>query len=173
MATSPTSSITSLCLILHVNRCYHKGNCSSKGMAQRPEQGRKQGEDPTSTDNCAITQLCHTNRCSLEWCNQEFRDRMDHQANRGNSALAMREAVKKSKELGLQQVIFQSDSAQLIKALNATVEPTEFYGIVADIRISCPHFEFSTFCWIPRGKNSEADRLAKQALCVVSGGSTT
>ncbi|XP_013713578.1 uncharacterized protein LOC106417299 [Brassica napus] len=88
-------------------------------------------------------------------------------------ALAMHEAVKKSKELGLQQVIFQSDSAQLIKALNSMVEPTELYGIVADIRISCLHFEFSTFCWIPREKNSEDDRLAKQALCIVSGGTTT
>lgn len=53
------------------------------------------------------------------------------------------------------------------------VEPTELYGIVADIRISCLHFEFSTFCWIPREKNSEDDRLAKQALCIVSGGTTT
>ena len=88
-------------------------------------------------------------------------------------ALAMRDAVRNCKELGIQHVVFESDSLQLIKSLNTTVEPPEIYGIVADVRIDCYAFEFFAFRWIPRGKNSEADQLAKQALYLVSGGLTT
>lgn len=87
--------------------------------------------------------------------------------------LAMREAVKKCKELGIQQILFESDSAQLIKALNSPVEPQEIYGIIADIRIDCMNFVSASFVWIPRSKNSEADRLAKHALCLVPGGLAT
>ena len=82
--------------------------------------------------------------------------------------MAMREAVKKCKELGIQRVRCESDSSQLINALNSTVEPPEIYGIVADIRIECAAFESFSFDWIPRGRNSDADTLANQALCLVT-----
>ncbi|KAL0718774.1 hypothetical protein Bca4012_068097 [Brassica carinata] len=88
-------------------------------------------------------------------------------------ALAMRATVRKSKELGLRHIRCESDSAQLIKALRSTTEPPEIYGIVADIRIERSFFESFSFVWIPRGGNSVADRLAKQALCLVTSGSTT
>ncbi|XP_013617809.1 PREDICTED: uncharacterized protein LOC106324378 [Brassica oleracea var. oleracea] len=80
----------------------------------------------------------------------------------------MGEAVKKCKELEIQRIRCESDSSQLIKALNSIVEPPEIYGIVADIRIECADFESFSFDWIPHGRNSDADTLAKQALCLVT-----
>ncbi|CAN6874685.1 unnamed protein product [Brassica oleracea] len=47
--------------------------------------------------------------------------------------LAMGEAIKKSKELGIRQLRCESDSSQLIKALNSSTEPLEIYGIISDI----------------------------------------
>lgn len=88
-------------------------------------------------------------------------------------ALAMRSAVKNCMELGVQHVIFKSDSTQLINALNSLSEPPEIYGIFADIRIYCNAFVSFSFAWIPRSENSEADMLAKQALCLVTCGSAT
>ena len=85
----------------------------------------------------------------------------------------MREAIKMCLERGLRDIRCESDSSQLIKALNATVEPPELYGIVSDIRIVCNFFDSVSFVWIPRGRNSNADRLAKQALGHVSSGVTT
>ncbi|KAF3506244.1 hypothetical protein F2Q69_00001534 [Brassica cretica] len=84
--------------------------------------------------------------------------------------LAMRKAVEMCKEPGIQYVSFESDSSQLIKALNSMVEPPEIYGIIADIRIACNFFTSVSFVWIPRAGNSEADLLAKQALNLVSSG---
>ncbi|XP_013632386.1 PREDICTED: uncharacterized protein LOC106337818 [Brassica oleracea var. oleracea] len=80
--------------------------------------------------------------------------------------LAMREAVKKCKELGLRHIRLESDSAQLIKALRSKLEPPEIYAIISDIRINCLAFETVYFAWIPRAKNSVDDGLAKQALAL-------
>ncbi|CAN6866612.1 unnamed protein product [Brassica oleracea] len=44
--------------------------------------------------------------------------------------LAMREAIRKSKELGIRRLKCESDSSQLIKALNSSTEPLEIYGII-------------------------------------------
>lgn len=58
----------------------------------------------------------------------------------------------------------ESDSTQLMKSLNGVEVPLELYGIVVDIvELSC-HFEFISFHWISREKNSEADSLARQSL---------
>ncbi|XP_018467418.1 uncharacterized protein LOC108839076 [Raphanus sativus] len=80
--------------------------------------------------------------------------------------LAAREAIKKCKELGLRRIRIESDSAQLIKALNSTMDPPEIYGIITDIRIVCLAFESVSFSWIPRAGNSVADGLAKHALAL-------
>ena len=87
--------------------------------------------------------------------------------------LAMRDAVKTCKELGLRHIRYESDSSPLIKALNSKTEPPEIYGIVSDTRIECMEFENFSFVWIPRERNVVADRLAKQALSRVSSGFTT
>ncbi|KAL0665007.1 hypothetical protein Bca4012_101845 [Brassica carinata] len=87
--------------------------------------------------------------------------------------LAIKNAVKTCKELGLRQIRYKSDSTQLIKALNSKTKPPEIYGIVSDIRIECMEFETFYFVWIPRERNIVADRLAKQALSRVSSGFIT
>ena len=78
--------------------------------------------------------------------------------------LALRAAIMKCKELGIQQVIFESDSTQLVAALKPQSAPPELYGIVADILHCDVSFKFCSFIWIPRSRNSEADVLAKHAL---------
>lgn len=82
--------------------------------------------------------------------------------------LAMREAIKKSKELGIRRLRCESDSSQLIKILNSSAEPLEIYGIISDIRIAASSFEAISFCWIPWERNVDADYLAKSALRLVS-----
>ncbi|CAH8316813.1 unnamed protein product [Eruca vesicaria subsp. sativa] len=66
-------------------------------------------------------------------------------------ALAIREALWKCKELGITRIRLESDSAGLIKALNARTSLNGLYGVLADI-ISV--------------RNVEADMLAKQILAV-------
>jgi len=82
--------------------------------------------------------------------------------------LAMRDAIRKCKELGIWRFRCESDSTQLIKALNSKMEPPELYGIIADIRLDCTTFDSVSFIWIPRLRNVDADRLAKQALNLVA-----
>ncbi|KAF3503860.1 hypothetical protein F2Q69_00045447 [Brassica cretica] len=55
--------------------------------------------------------------------------------------LAMREAIRKSKELGIRRLKCESDSSQLIKALNSSTEPLEIYGTISDIRIDASSFD--------------------------------
>lgn len=81
--------------------------------------------------------------------------------------MAMRQAVKESWILGCKRLRCESDSAQLVKALNGSEVPLEIYGIVADILDSSVLFELISFVWIPRERNSVADELAKQSLVVV------
>ncbi|XP_013720458.1 uncharacterized protein LOC106424252 [Brassica napus] len=79
-------------------------------------------------------------------------------------SLAMREAIKKSKELGIRSLRCESDSSQLIKALSSSFEPLEIYGIISDIKIEASSFDVISFCWIPRERNVDGDSLAKAAL---------
>lgn len=81
-------------------------------------------------------------------------------------AMAMRHAVKESSILGCSRMVCESDSSQLIKALNGSDVPMEIYGIVADILDLSSLFEVIVFAWIPRVKNSVADALSKQGLVV-------
>lgn len=48
--------------------------------------------------------------------------------------LAMRETVLKCIELGLVSVCFESDSSELINAINEEKIPLEVYGVVSDSR---------------------------------------
>ncbi|KAF3597800.1 hypothetical protein DY000_02020231 [Brassica cretica] len=82
--------------------------------------------------------------------------------------LAMRDTIRKCKELGIRRFRCESDSTQLIKALNSKMEPPELYGIIADIRLDCTTFDSVSFIWIPRLTNVDADRLVKQALNLVA-----
>lgn len=79
-------------------------------------------------------------------------------------ALALREAIFKSKELGIQRLRCETDSLQLVKAITAKKPPPDIYGIVSDIISLISEFELIQFRWIPREQNKDADVLAKQAL---------
>lgn len=61
---------------------------------------------------------------------------------------------------------FEADSTQLIKAVNMEECPTELYGVLSDIFSYVSAFDFVSFSWIPRERNSLADTLAKNALNV-------
>uniref|UniRef100_A0A0D3D084 RNase H type-1 domain-containing protein n=1 Tax=Brassica oleracea var. oleracea TaxID=109376 RepID=A0A0D3D084_BRAOL len=79
--------------------------------------------------------------------------------------LALREGMTSCRDMGLRKVRCESDSAQLIKAINSGTFHPELYGIISDIcSLSCSFDEIS-FSWISREKNKAADKLAK--LCQV------
>lgn len=78
--------------------------------------------------------------------------------------LAMREALKKCRTLGITRLRCESDSAQLIKAITSEEPKPEIYGIVSDIlELSCS-FDVIKFSWISREKNCNADELARLGL---------
>ena len=77
---------------------------------------------------------------------------------------AMREALLKCKELGLPKLRCESDTAILIKAINLCYPLDALYGILADIYSIASSFEFISFTWISRERNSVADGLAKIVL---------
>ncbi|KAL0670624.1 hypothetical protein Bca4012_033328 [Brassica carinata] len=81
--------------------------------------------------------------------------------------LAMRAALTKCKEKGVKRVICESDSSQLIKAINSGSWKPEIYGIVADICELASSFDVINFFWIPTERNTIADSLAKQCLLEV------
>ena len=76
-------------------------------------------------------------------------------------ALALREAIFKCKELGIQRIRCETDSTQLVKVITAKKPPPDIYGIVSDIISLISEFELIQFRWIPREQNKDADALAK------------
>lgn len=78
--------------------------------------------------------------------------------------LAMREAVLKCRDLGLLRIHCESDSAHFIKSLTLDFTYAELYGIVEDIKYVALSFDFISFTWISRERNSVAYGLAKQVL---------
>ncbi|KAF3609519.1 hypothetical protein DY000_02045691 [Brassica cretica] len=78
-------------------------------------------------------------------------------------ALALREAVFKCKELGIQRLRCETDSAHSLSMQSRKPNP-DIYGIMFDIVSLISEFELIQFRWIPRGKNKDDDALAKQAL---------
>lgn len=79
-------------------------------------------------------------------------------------ALALLEAVIKCKEIGYTRLCCESDSSQLIQAVNSVSNASELYSIVADIRALASSFEAISFRWIPREFTVVADSLAKRIL---------
>lgn len=79
-------------------------------------------------------------------------------------ALAMREALKKAKELKLQSLQVFSDSQGLIFTLCSGVGMNEIAGILQDIKILATLFFPLSFIFITRIENSHADALARSSL---------
>lgn len=80
-------------------------------------------------------------------------------------ALAMREAILSAKHRLLYKVWFQSDSQELIRAINSKSYPMELYGVLSDIELLSSFFVFISFSFIPRAQNMLADSVAKNAMC--------
>ena len=79
-------------------------------------------------------------------------------------ALAMREALKKAKELDLQSLQVFSDSQVLITTLCSGGDMNEIAGVLQDIKILATLFCPVLFIFIPRIENSQADTLARSSL---------
>ena len=76
------------------------------------------------------------------------------------------EAILECRARGLKEVRFESDSVQLIRAINLRSPNLEIYGIVEDIILMSAYFDVVVFVWIPRKRNCEADGIAKKALAL-------
>ncbi|XP_013745364.2 uncharacterized protein LOC106447969 [Brassica napus] len=79
-------------------------------------------------------------------------------------ALALREAITMCFSLNRRRLHFESDSRQLIQAVNGGHPPPEIYGLVADILVLSSLLDAVYFSWIPRDKNNISDSVAKNAL---------
>ncbi|KAL0700055.1 hypothetical protein Bca4012_056177 [Brassica carinata] len=80
--------------------------------------------------------------------------------------LALREAVRSCALEEMENVWFESDSVQLIKAINDRNCLPELYGVISVIISFGALFKSVCFSWIPRERNNLADALAKEALFV-------
>ncbi|KAG5378022.1 hypothetical protein IGI04_025864 [Brassica rapa subsp. trilocularis] len=80
--------------------------------------------------------------------------------------LALLEAFKSGTSEQLKTVVFESDSAHLIRFLKTGVCIPELYGVTADILSYASIFDSVVFSWISRERNTQADSLAKFALNV-------
>ncbi|KAF2554325.1 hypothetical protein F2Q68_00037095 [Brassica cretica] len=80
--------------------------------------------------------------------------------------LALRKAVRSCALDKMEIVSFESDSAQLIKAINKRNCVPELYGVISDILSFAAVFKSAYFSWTPREWNILADTLAKEVLFV-------
>ncbi|KAH0865148.1 hypothetical protein HID58_082359 [Brassica napus] len=80
--------------------------------------------------------------------------------------LALLETVKSATFEHLKTVVFESDSAHLIRSLKTGSCIPELYGVAADILSFAFVYDSVVFSWISRERNTQADRLAKFALNV-------
>lgn len=115
----------------------------------------------------------NNNTAGLGWTilstdqNQEFQERRQYVASPLMAeSFEMREAIRTCRRLELKALRFESDSTQLIKCINGEIVFAELLSVVADIRSFSAEFEFVSFIWIPREKNSVADLFAKNSLLV-------
>ncbi|KAF3497417.1 hypothetical protein DY000_02055625 [Brassica cretica] len=81
-------------------------------------------------------------------------------------SLALRQALRYCRNLEIKEIRCQSDSTQLVKAIKEGNSNMEIYGTVADILFMVECFDFISFEWLSREKNSIADSLAKNILVV-------
>ena len=79
-------------------------------------------------------------------------------------SLALRQALRYCRNLEIKEIRCQSDSTQLVKAIKEGNSNMEIYGTVADILFMVECFDFISFEWLSREKNSIADSLAKNIL---------
>ncbi|KAG5396048.1 hypothetical protein IGI04_017862, partial [Brassica rapa subsp. trilocularis] len=137
---------------------------------------RQQEEEPTILTTSTIVQTDAAWREDLQlaglgWCVGERNEKLSilahcHYVSSPLVAegLALREALQFCIEKNIRMMRCETDSLVLIKALNSGPPVAELYGIVADIACLSLAFDSISFSWIKRGKNGDADALAKQTL---------
>lgn len=81
--------------------------------------------------------------------------------------LALREAMEHAWSLGLTSLIFESDSKQLVTAVEGEKNFSDLHGIVSDIISIFIAFDFSAFKFRNHSAFTLEDCLAKQALGLV------
>lgn len=81
--------------------------------------------------------------------------------------LAVWLALSQALSSGFTKVCVFSDCQVLVRTISSKSPPLELYGIVRDIDILSSFFEAFSLSFIARSLNSEADLLAKAALCNV------
>lgn len=118
-----------------------------------------------------------THNAGLSWI--VTRQEQSKQGNRGVSfisslpvaeGMALRDTIIACQALGHKSVRFESDSAQLTRAIKRKEAYLEIYGIVEDVLSLSKEFETVIFVWIPRLKNFAADVLANNVLSVFEHG---
>lgn len=83
-------------------------------------------------------------------------------------ALACLQVVQFALEIGLTRVVFEGDSAVIIRALiHANGEVASYGNILEDIRLQVPAFQFVAFSHVSHICNSIADALANKAKLVI------
>ncbi|KAL0823042.1 hypothetical protein Bca101_046719 [Brassica carinata] len=80
--------------------------------------------------------------------------------------MALREAILECRARCLKEVRFESDSVQLIRAINLRSPNLEIYGIAEDTILLSAYFDVVVFVWIPRERNCETDGIVKRALAL-------
>ncbi|ESQ29341.1 hypothetical protein EUTSA_v10023819mg [Eutrema salsugineum] len=83
-------------------------------------------------------------------------------------SLALRSALSQTAAEDIRKILVESDSLQLIRAINNCSTVFEIHGILEDILTVSSFFEAITFKFIPRCLNGTAESLAKKALYVTS-----
>lgn len=78
--------------------------------------------------------------------------------------LALREAMEHAWTLGLTKVNFESDSTQLVAAIEGETDFSDLHGIVSDVISLSNSMEFASFIFRNRINFSLEDGLAKQAV---------
>ena len=79
-------------------------------------------------------------------------------------ALALREALRKAKELNLQCLQVFSDSKVLVSTLRSGLDMNEIAGVLQDIQFLATLFCPLSFIYIRRLEDSQADSLAKSSI---------
>ena len=78
--------------------------------------------------------------------------------------LAMRSAMEQAIDLQLRKVTFESDSLQLVSAIEGSSYFSEIHGILSDIHLLSSYFDEISFRFCHRENLVIEDGLAKQAL---------
>ncbi|XP_043718124.1 uncharacterized protein LOC122666080 [Telopea speciosissima] len=84
-------------------------------------------------------------------------------------ALAIREALMQARELGITNLLVESDNKEIISFIEDPnrVPPLDVAVVVEDVRELCSTFVSVSFLFVPRAMNVIADAVARKALFIM------